>query len=83
MIRAVRATLASEPYKSRFAFSVHGLASPAGQRAQRLYPFGRDAHGFVVVDRTGEVLACRPGHFYGQSDIEEDFDRILGIVDDE
>jgi hypothetical protein len=79
VIGAVRAALENEPYKSRFAFSVHPFESEKGRFAQASYCFGRDRHGFVVLDRTGTLLACRPSHFYGQAEIESDLDKILRV----
>lgn len=79
VIRAVRALLEDEPYKSRFSFALHNFESPEGKHAQELYAFGGDRHGLVVLDRTGAVLALRPGHSYDQSEIQDDFDRILQV----
>ena len=77
MIAAVRELLETEPYKSRFRFEVYGFTTPKGLRSQELYPFGRERHGFVVIEDTGERLACRPGHFYGEDEIRSDLDRII------
>ena len=78
VIGAVRAALENEPYASRFtSFEVRNFESEEGQHAQAAYCFGADRHGFIVLDDTGELLACRPSHFYGQEDIEGDFDKIL------
>lgn len=78
VIRAVRAVLADEPYRSRFPFEVFGWESAEGQHAQRAYCFGADRHGWVVVDEHDRPVACRPSHFYGEAEIRADLDRILG-----
>lgn len=77
VIRAVRAVLEEEPYRSRFTFTVHGWESEEGQRAQRAFCFGPDRHGFVVLGPDGRPLACRPSHFYGAAEIRSDLDGIL------
>ena len=80
VVAAVRETLREEPYASRIRFSVHGFQSPEGRKAVALYPFGYTEHGFVLLDRTGEMLSCRPSHFYGREEIQGDFDKALGIA---
>ena len=78
VIRAVRVVLEDEPYLSRFTFEVYGWESEKGKTSRQLYPFGPDRHGFVVPGPAGRPpLACRPGHFYGETEIREDLDRIL------
>lgn len=77
VIRAVRAVLQDEPYRSGFSFEVIGWETPKGKEAQANYCFGRERHGFVVLDDGGAVVACRPGHFYGAPEIRSDLDRIL------
>jgi hypothetical protein len=77
VVRAVRAVLEDEPYRSRFTFEVFGWESKQGSAAQKAYCFGAERHGFVVLDADGRALACRPGHDYGGLDIQEDLDRIL------
>jgi hypothetical protein len=79
VIRAVRAVLEEEPYASRFTLEVFPWEGAKADEARRLYPFGPDRHGFVVPGPAGKPpLACRPGHFYGETEIREDLDRILG-----
>ena len=77
MIRAVRAVLEDEPYRSRFTFEVFPWQSEKGLAAAKAYCFGAENHGFVVLDAQGRSLACRPGHDYGGLDVQEDLDRIL------
>ncbi len=57
---------------------VHEQQSERGAWAEKRYPFGRDRHGFVVVDAVGDVRACRPGHFYGAKEIEADLRAVMG-----
>ena len=78
VIRAVRAVLEEEPYRSRFTFTVYGWESEEGKRAQKAYCFGPDHHGFVVLGADGRALACRPSHFYGAAEIRGDLDKVLG-----
>ncbi len=78
VIRAVRAVLAEEPYRSRFTYHEYGWESAEGQRAQRAYCFGPDRHGFVVLGTDGRALKCRPSHFYGAPEIRGDLDAVLG-----
>ena len=77
MIRAVRAALADEPYRSRFSFDVYPWESEKADRARAAYCFGRERHGFVVLAPDGRALACRPGHDYGLAEIRADLDRAL------
>ena len=77
VVDAVRVVTEQEPYASRFTFEVFQWQSEQGQWAEERYPFGRDKHGFVVVTAAGELLACRPSHFYGEEEIQADLDAIL------
>lgn len=77
MIRAVRAVLEDEPYRSRFTFEVNSWTSEKGKHAAKAYCFGADNHGWVVLAPDGRPLACRPSHWYGELDIREDLDAIL------
>lgn len=77
VIRAVRAELEKPEFADRFRFEVYDLRSDRGAWAEVRYPFGRDRHGFVVVDASGDVRACRPGHFYGAPEIEADLAGVL------
>jgi hypothetical protein len=76
-IRAVRAVLEEEPYRSRLSFEVIGWETERGLRAQKDHCFGADRHGLVVLDAEGRSLACRAGHSYGEAEIRESFDRAL------
>mgnify|MGYP001191892498 CR=1 FL=1 len=78
VIRAVRAVLSQEPYRSRFTFDVYGWETEEGRRAQKAFCFGPDRHGFVVLGPDGRVLKCRPSHFYGEDEIRGDLDAVLG-----
>lgn len=69
--------LEDEPYRSRFTFAVYGWESPKGLAARKLYCFGAENHGWVVLAPDGRALACRPSHFYGAGEIQEDLDAIL------
>lgn len=82
VIAAVRRVLEDEPYKSRMSFELYELPSERGKEAERIYPFGRDRHGLVVLDARGDLVHCQPGHFYGEVEILEIFDDALGIKDD-
>lgn len=77
VIRAVRAVLEDEPYRSRFTFEVYSWTSEKGKHAQKAYCFGADNHGWVVLGPDGRPLACRPSHFYGAAEIQADLDAIL------
>lgn len=77
VVNAVRAALAKEPYDKRFTFEVFQLESEQGAWAEERYPFGRDRHGFVVITPAGELRACRPSHFYGETEITADLDEVL------
>lgn len=77
VVDAVRAVMSKEPYASRLTLEVHQLESPEGKWAESRYPFGAERHGFVVVTRAGELRACRPSHFYGESEVKADFDRVM------
>jgi hypothetical protein len=76
-IRAVRAVLEDEPYRSRLSFEVLGFESERGLRAQREWCFGADRHGLAVLDADGRLLVCRAGHAFGDEEIRADFDRAL------
>lgn len=78
VIRAVRAVLEREPYRSALSFEVVGFETEEGLLAQKDYCFGPDRHGLVVLDGERRVLRCRAGHSYGEPEIVEDFDRALG-----
>jgi hypothetical protein len=77
VIRAVRAVVAEEPYRSRFTFEVFGWETERGRHAQTAYCFGRERHGFVVLSAEGAPVACRAGHDYGAAEIRADLDRVL------
>lgn len=77
VVSAVRAVLEEEPYRSRFTFEVYGWESEQGRKAQQSYCFGADHHGWVVPGPAVKPLACRPSHFYGETEIRADLDRIL------
>ena len=77
VVHAVGDVIENEPYASRFTHEVYQWQSEQGQWAEWRYPFGRDKHGFVVVSQTGDLLACRPSHFYGADEIKADLDAIL------
>jgi hypothetical protein len=77
VIRAVRAVLEEEPYRTGLSFEVLGWETEKGLRAQAEYCFGADRHGLVVLDAAGRVLACRAGHSYGAPEIRASFDRAL------
>ena len=77
VIRAVRAVRAKPAYADRFTFELYDLRSERGAWAEERYPFGKDRHGFVVVDAAGDVRACRPGHFYGADEIESDLKAVM------
>jgi hypothetical protein len=77
VIRAVRAVLGDEPYRSRCTFEVFGWETTQGRHAQQAYCFGRENHGFVVLTPDGRLLACRAGHDYGAAEIRADLDGLL------
>ena len=79
VIHAVRAELEKAAFKERFTFEVYDLRSERGAWAEARYPFGRDRHGFVVVDAAGDLRACRPGHFYGAEELEADLTGVLAV----
>ena len=78
MIRAVRAALADEPYRSRFSFEVYPWESEQADRAREAFCFGPERHGFVVLAPDGRAIACRAGHEYGLAEIRADLDKALG-----
>jgi hypothetical protein len=77
VIRAVRAVLEDEPYRSAFEFDVYGFETPEGDAARKKYPFGPDRHGWVLLAADGSVVRCRPSHWYGAAEVTEDFDEAL------
>jgi hypothetical protein len=76
-IRAVRAVLEEERYRSRLSFEVIGFETERGLRAQRDSCFGADRHGLLVLDAEGRLLSCRAGHSFGEEAVRADFDRAL------
>ena len=74
----MRALLKEEPYASRFTLEVFGFTSEKGLEAQKLYAFGPDRHGLVVLSAGGRPPQVRPGHDYGSDEIRASLEAAWG-----